>query len=155
MKKVWKSPKFWGSWFLSIFSLHIWHFYAFTTPYIVFGEKSTEKSYILGQLSFVHFYVASKIFLCLHYSLYSLLWKKYRKFLYLGAVEFLSFLGGTSNVNSHHPDSRPCLDLDCTGGRLSVPPTWSADHSPTSPGFHRRRKLSTASKASTLREHLT
>ena len=39
------------------------------------------------------------------------------------------------------------LDLDCTG-RLSVPPAWSADHSPTSPGFHRRRKLSTASKVS-------
>ena len=61
---------------------------------------------------------------------------------------------GPANVNAashHHPDSRPCLDLDCTGGRLSVPPAWSADHSPTSPGFHRRRKLSTASKASTLR----
>ena len=40
------------------------------------------------------------------------------------------------------------LDLE-VGGRLSVP-MWSgsasADHSPTSPGFHRRRKLSTASK---------
>lgn len=38
---------------------------------------------------------------------------------------------------------------DYCGGRLAVPyrsESISADHSPTSPGFHRRRKLSTASK---------
>ena len=39
-KKVWKSPKSWGSWVLSIFRWKVWHFYAFTTPYIVFNEKS-------------------------------------------------------------------------------------------------------------------
>ena len=52
--------------------------------------------------------------------------------------------GGGSATNSSH------LDLDC-GGRLSVPmrPECGIEHShPNSPGYHRRRKLSTASKVS-------
>ena len=52
--------------------------------------------------------------------------------------------GGGSTTNSSH------LDLDC-GGRLSVPmrPECGIEHShPNSPGYHRRRKLSTASKVS-------
>ena len=58
---------------------------------------------------------------------------------------------GNNGGSSKSPGSAR-LDLE-VGGRLSVP-MWSgsasADHSPTSPGFHRRRKLSTASKVSTF-----
>ena len=49
--------------------------------------------------------------------------------------------GGGSNPNSSH------LDLDC-GGRLSVPMRPECGIEQNSPGYHRRRKLSTASKVS-------
>ena len=91
-RKVRKSPKYWGSWVLSIFRRHLRHFYAFTTPYIVFGEKSTEKSLILGQLSFIHFKVACTTSLRLHHFLYSLYRKKYGKVQNFGAVDFCPFL---------------------------------------------------------------
>ena len=77
---------------MSLLRWHVQHFYPFTTPYIVFSEKSIEKSKFLGQLSLVLFLVARLTFLPLHYSLYSLLRKNYGKVQILGAVEFCPFL---------------------------------------------------------------
>ena len=76
----------------------------------------------------------------------------------LTSIDTLEPTSEASSMPNHPDKGSRTLDLDCSSasgqtataagsGRLSVP-AWSADHSPTSPGFHRRRKLSTASKVS-------